>query len=218
MVSRRDELLSVRILVRLERQVDELSGVQSLDSAFTQLRTSFTGPTGLVDARRQSTGAAGPSAMPTSSSSPRTGVNRAPEPSQGDDELPSYAESRRFPHSPPPPRGAHSRRQSSVSSPAPPTGSGPYHTFSFRSASGKVTLRLQAPAGRRAARNGQPAGDKIPVLVHNRDMELKGDVTLDLGDMGEPISEVRIKCKGVVKTLVLRARGGGSGGSRVPLV
>lgn len=68
------------------------------------------------------------------------------------------------------------------------------------STSGKIQLTLFSTSQAR-----------FPVLLQGVDDELRGELKLNLGDFGESFSEIRVKCKGVVTTLVVRAQGNNSG-------
>ncbi|KAI8454608.1 hypothetical protein BY996DRAFT_4581722 [Phakopsora pachyrhizi] len=66
------------------------------------------------------------------------------------------------------------------------------------STSGKIQLTLFSPGHSR-----------YPVLVQDLDQELRGELKLNLGEIAESFSEIRIKCKGVARTLVVRNQASG---------
>ncbi|EGG05282.1 uncharacterized protein MELLADRAFT_88140 [Melampsora larici-populina 98AG31] len=64
------------------------------------------------------------------------------------------------------------------------------------SSSGKIQLTLFSPSQAR-----------YPVLLQGFDEELRGELKLNLGELGECFSEIRVKLKGVVSTTVVRSQG-----------
>ncbi|KAG0152512.1 hypothetical protein CROQUDRAFT_85616 [Cronartium quercuum f. sp. fusiforme G11] len=151
---------------------------------------------------------------PAGRSPPARPPNRnATEPSPGD-ELPTYT--RRAPtnacrpasysgaSSIPNTRGSHRMPYYSTSA-APNMSTSRAQSASLKphivtSSSGKIQLTLFSPSQAR-----------YPVLLQGVDDELQGELKLVLGDVGESFSEIRVKCKGVVSTLVVRAQGNNAG-------